>query len=721
MQIDMFTAVICFVASSIVALVYVVSILKNNRSFSPGIKYFIYMYILLIIGPALIILRGIIPVFFSIILSNAILLSYNLFLIKGISRLLEKKYNPIGIIIIIAIATLLLGYFTYYEFNLQARIIVFAFANALINFILVLYLLRRNIRENTGAGGFLIITTSYMLLNGIRIPLITFFDSEAISFMNLRIDPFIILIQGLFSLVIAIALISIISGIKTEKMKILSDESAFFAKIYEITPTAILVARSNDSIMYLNQALCDLTMQQSQSVIGSDWITIFIPDNQMENIRNSIRKARGRSRIYHSTDILKYDGTRSSVELFIELHYDEFDILDYYFVFIHDLTLINRIQKRAIESERQKNSILSNIPGFTYRCHMDRNWTMIELSGGFYEMTGYDPRDFIGNKKIAFNDIILDDFKDEVWETWNQCCKEGEPYIGEYKIKLANGESCWVWEHGRVVEIHSGEPNIIEGFITNINRRKLLEEKSRQIEAYLQNQQKLEAIGTLAAGVAHEINNPINGIMNYAQLISDMNEGDFESGNYAREIIAESERISNIVNRLLQFSGHQDLGPKLTDISGPIQQTIDLFVATTNKDSVEVETSFEPEVPEVVCNCAKMQQVLMNLLTNARDSLNKKYGMVEGVKKIHVKVRRYNDKEGKWLRVAVEDNGNGIPLSIQPLIFEPFFTTKDRANEKGLGLAVSFGIVKDHKGRMSFRSKEGEGATFFIDIPIPKI
>ncbi|MBN2853396.1 MAG: transporter substrate-binding domain-containing protein [Clostridia bacterium] len=238
------------------------------------------------------------------------------------------------------------------------------------------------------------------------------------------------------------------------------------------------------------------------------------------------------------------------------------------------------------------------------------------------------------------------------------------------------------------------------------------------LEAHLRNQQKLGAIGTLASGVAHEINNPINGIMNYSQLILDENSNNSRLNEYANEILNESQRVTYIVKNLLNFSRQDKITDHEGDVAETLQKTLSLINAVIRHDQIELIMEIEENLPTLSCNCQELQQVLMNLITNAKDALNEKYPDADKNKIIRLTCRKFHENSISYIRVIVEDHGNGIKKEVQDKIFEPFFTTKGRDSGTGLGLYISYGIVKDHKGRLTFETEEGQYTRFILDLPI---
>jgi PAS domain S-box-containing protein len=255
-------------------------------------------------------------------------------------------------------------------------------------------------------------------------------------------------------------------------------------------------------------------------------------------------------------------------------------------------------------------------------------------------------------------------------------------------------------------------------FARDITERKRHEQKEQEMEAQLRQQQKLEAIGTLAGGVAHEINNPLNGIMNYAQLILDASEKDTASETYSSEIIHETERISVIVKNLLQFSRQEKQSHSYASIYDIINQTISLVNTIIKKDQIKLDVCLDEDLPDIKCRSQQIQQVIMNLLTNARDALNEKYPGYDDNKLIRLGCCQYRSDDRRWLRLTVQDHGVGIPQELGERIFEPFFSTKPKETGTGLGLSISYGIVSEHHGKLTFESAPGAYTTFILELPV---
>ncbi len=293
----------------------------------------------------------------------------------------------------------------------------------------------------------------------------------------------------------------------------------------------------------------------------------------------------------------------------------------------------------------------------------------------------------------------------------------GEEVTEEFIIRRDNLEDKIIL--AKATAIRSQDNRIIAGIVVflDITEQKTKEKERAMLENHLRNQQKLESIGTLASGVAHEINNPINGILNYGQIILDSDIEDKSIKKYAGEIISETERIAKIVKNLLEFSRQNKEEHSYAKIEDVILKTLSLVNTIFKHDQIEMNLDIEEDLPKIKCRSQQVQQVIMNLVTNARDALNQKYPGYDENKKINIRCESYALDDKNWLRLTVKDYGTGISKDVIDYIFDPFFTTKGKFKGTGLGLSISYGIVKEHHGDISVESEEGKFTRFIVNLP----
>ncbi|MFA5191350.1 MAG: PAS domain S-box protein [Verrucomicrobiia bacterium] len=260
----------------------------------------------------------------------------------------------------------------------------------------------------------------------------------------------------------------------------------------------------------------------------------------------------------------------------------------------------------------------------------------------------------------------------------------------------------------------------LQATIRDVTELKRSEEKQRQLELRLHEQQKMAAIGTLAGGVGHEINNPIFGIMNYAQLIQDKLPTDSPLQKFAAAIGRESNRVARIVQQLIGLAQPkaETHGPaRMADI---VNAVLPLVASSFRNDQITIQVDVPKNLPEVSCSEQQIQQVLMSLLTNAHEALNARYPGADANKVVAINARQVEKEGAKWLRVTVEDHGIGIPPEIAQQVFDPFFTSKDRSKHSGSGLSMSAAVIRDHGGHLAVESQPERCTRFYFDLPTPE-
>ncbi|MFA6283784.1 MAG: ATP-binding protein, partial [Desulfurivibrionaceae bacterium] len=235
----------------------------------------------------------------------------------------------------------------------------------------------------------------------------------------------------------------------------------------------------------------------------------------------------------------------------------------------------------------------------------------------------------------------------------------------------------------------------------------------------------LASIGELAAGVAHEINNPINGIINYAQvLLDDSSQVSLEGEAHhpvQREmldrIIKEGERIAYIVRNLLFFARQREEEAEVVAIEAIIHDSLSLIKHQLQKDGVIIHTDISEGLPAIKVHPQQLQQVFLNLLSNARYALNQRYPGRDPGKKVEIRCRSVQSQGRTKVRTEITDYGAGIPPELLTQIFEPFFSSKKPGEGTGLGLSISAGLVRDFKGELRVESVLGEHTTMTVDLP----
>jgi len=243
----------------------------------------------------------------------------------------------------------------------------------------------------------------------------------------------------------------------------------------------------------------------------------------------------------------------------------------------------------------------------------------------------------------------------------------------------------------------------------DITERKQMEERERQMQQELSLSSRLASIGELASGVAHEINNPLTAVIGFSQML--MGRDIPKDIKQDLKIVNDNaQRVAKIVKNLLTFARQRKGAKEYVDINSVVLRVLELRTYEMNLSNIEVITQLAPDLPWTMANTGQLQQVFLNIILNAEQAMTKAHN--KG--KLSVKTQQI----GNNIRASFEDDGPGIARENLDRIFDPFFTTKGVAGGTGLGLSLSYGIIKEHNGGIYARSELGKGATLFVELPI---
>ena len=240
--------------------------------------------------------------------------------------------------------------------------------------------------------------------------------------------------------------------------------------------------------------------------------------------------------------------------------------------------------------------------------------------------------------------------------------------------------------------------------LRDVSEERLMQERLLQSE-------KMVSVGQLVSGVAHELNNPLTGIMGFSQLLLERGP-DERTRSDVETIYAEAERASKIVQNLLSFARRKRSEKEQADLNELLERVLELRSYDLRIKNIEVVLDLDRELPETMVDADQIQQVFFNVIINAEQS------MVEPTEREHGTLTVRSRREGDVIRLSLQDDGSGIEPETLRRIFDPFFTTKETGAGTGLGLTISYGIIDEHGGRIWAESEPGRGTTFIIELPI---
>ncbi len=314
------------------------------------------------------------------------------------------------------------------------------------------------------------------------------------------------------------------------------------------------------------------------------------------------------------------------------------------------------------------------------------------------EAIGIDPLDLVhpDDRERAARIIIQDAFQQDLRE------------INEFHTIALDGREMWVSAVGAVTEYQGRVVDLVS--LRDITGQKKAEEEKRQMEQQLHLSSRLAAVGELAAGVAHELNNPLTSVLMFSELVKDRPNLEGSIRKDIEVIHEQAQRASRITQNLLSFARRHKPEKGLISINEVVEKSIELHAYRMRVNNVEVATELDPELPLTMADFFQMQQVLVNMITNAEQVMTEAHGRGS----LDIKT----SASGGQIVVDITDDGPGISEENTRRIFDPFFTTKAVGKGTGLGLSICFGIVQEHGGCIHVRSRPGEGTTFRIGLPI---
>lgn len=387
-----------------------------------------------------------------------------------------------------------------------------------------------------------------------------------------------------------------------------------------------------------------------------------------------------------------------------------------------------RIANNLKESERFLSSLLADLPGMVYRCRNDPDWTAVFISDGCTSLTGYPPSALVDNREVSFVELIHPDDRVALWDEVQAALAQRTEFELMYRMRTAAGGEKWVWERGHGVFSADGGLLFIEGFIADITEQKRAEkelalyhedlearvaERTQELEesrARLRRSERLASIGTLAAGIAHEINNPVGTMLLAAENVLELRKRPGSEGvvdDCLKGIVSEARRCGAVIQSVLQFARQERTAKCPTPVEAIIRKSVEMVASYAQEQEAIIDIDLAAGLPEIKANRLQLEQVFVNLLGNAMESGRK--GM-----RLMVRAEVVDEK----LRVTVRDNGPGIPEENLPRIFDPFFTTRRERGGTGLGLSIAHGIIAEHGGQISVESELGVGTTFTVDLPL---
>jgi len=362
------------------------------------------------------------------------------------------------------------------------------------------------------------------------------------------------------------------------------------------------------------------------------------------------------------------------------------------------------------QSEMKCQMLLTNLPSIVYRGFKD--WSVEFTDNKIESLTGYHYEEF-NSKKLKWSDLILKEDIESAKTSFIGALKNHDSYAREYRIKTRSEEILWIQDRGQIIYDPQGDVKDIIGTFFDISDQRKAEEALKKRSEQLLQARKLASLGILTAGVAHELNNPLNNISTSIQiLLEELEEDNIKNKrNMLLEAEKQVERARDIVKALLEFSREKSLSFKQVQFRNLVEKTVNLL-----KRELPSEITVDMKIPEDIeanLDPKRIQQVIINLILNSIQAMTE-----EGV--LTIKAWEGMENDAKMLYFQVQDTGHGISNQDINKIFDPFFTTRDVGKGSGLGLSISHSVIEQHGGRIDVESFPGEKTKITVILPLNK-
>lgn len=359
----------------------------------------------------------------------------------------------------------------------------------------------------------------------------------------------------------------------------------------------------------------------------------------------------------------------------------------------------------------QLATLFQNLPGMAYRRGDKPDGPMEFVSEGCSALSGFSRNDFDEGHKVWL-DLIHSDDRERVVDQVRHAIDAGDAFELEYRIVHKSGDERWVWERGRSVTSSADSSSHVEGFISDISEQRAAENEARQHREHLAHADRLNMLGEMATGIAHEINQPLTAISLFVQAGSRL----ASSSNTDKlteifdKLIQHAHRASAVIERMQTMARRHDTAKEIISCHDLINDVAKLAEAEARIRDMTIEVDTDIGLLNVSVDTVQIQQVVLNLLRNGMESMQS----VDCRDGSSIKLKASLRGDGS-IEISVVDHGSGVSEVAEESLFAPFATTKKSG--MGMGLSISRAIVIAHGGRLDFYNNDAGGATFFFTLP----
>lgn len=498
----------------------------------------------------------------------------------------------------------------------------------------------------------------------------------------------------------ALALVTDITQRKQAE-RVLEERTTYLHALVEDSPIAIVAVDPHGRIQVVNPAFERLFQYSRSKIVGAYLDTLVAgPEQLSEAVRITRRNLTGKT-VRTTTRRRRKDGTLVDVELYALPLVVQGEVVGSYGLYL-DITERKQAAEALRQSEEKYRTILQQIEDAYFEVDLAGNLTF--FNEALPRILEYSPDELMGMNNRQYMDA---ENAKRAYQTFNAIYRTGIPDRGfDWQVTRKDGSKRIVEASVSLVRDSSGQPVGFRGIVRDVTDR-------RYTQLRLAESERLAALGQLIAGVAHELNNPLQSILGFSELLKQASGLTPPHHRYADFIHQESKRAKAVVSNLLTFARQYPPEQTPVDLNELLRKLLEIRSYSLRLANIEVEARLRP-LPQTQADAHRLQQAFLNVLLNAEQALAE----VSGERRLFVSTELETTAEESRIRVTIRDTGPGIPGEHLSRVFEPFFTTKQPGEGTGLGLSITYAIVREHGGAIQLSSEPGQGTTAVVTLPV---
>jgi len=486
---------------------------------------------------------------------------------------------------------------------------------------------------------------------------------------------------------------------RTEKLLGVSGER--YRAIVEASLDGIYQVDTTGKFIYINKAFAAMLGYKSEDLLGKH-VAVLLNREILPKVMTMVKAAFSGEKVLDEIPVKHKDGHEIVVG-FNAVPLCAYDKIIGLTGVIRDITERKKAEEALRESEAHYAALVGSLTEAVFKI---RDGIITWCNDRVEAVYGYTKDELVGRKVSSL--FPEDTNRREFIGAVSAAIKGDGVFRDIGRLKKKDGSIAYV--EYTISLIPESDPVELVALGHDITERKHAEKEKLRLEEQLSLAGRLATVGELAAGVAHELNNPLAAIQGFAQLLTAKDGLDDDTKKGVQTIYKEAQRATRITGNLLSFARRHETSRSLISINEALDKTLEFRAYQLQLNNIEIVTELQPNLPKTMADFQQMKEVFINIINNAEQAMLEAHG--KGRLIVRTKT------EDRMVKITFADDGPGISEENLNRIFDPFFTTKEVGKGTGLGLSICYGLVQAHGGRIYARSKLGQGATFVVEIPV---